>query len=405
MSARGALLLPLLLAGCSSETALLIQIESDLAVPDAVDQLELEAEGFASGQLLNRRFVIESAFPHSFAARPGDNNAEEVTITVTARKRTSSSMTVGDFVAERTVVARFVSGEVRTVRVVLEAACVGIMCPPGQSCVGGMCTSVLPDGGMDGGTPEGGVDSGRDAGPVDGGRDSGPRDGGPDAGPCAAMCEGWSVCGGDGCVDTSNDGRHCGSCGRGCAGTEGCWAGTCAVCAAGYMPCAGRCVDFAVDPYHCGGCDRPCASNQICEAGSCSVAAAGDRCTLPRDLGMATGTTTLALARDMHRHLRPRCLGVVSLRESWVVRWTAPVSATYRFTLRTTPETAMASHDAVIQLYAGGDGPCLCPLAGGCATASGVGTTVQVDLAMTAGQTVRALVGATKAINAELTIE
>lgn len=123
-----------------------------------------------------------------------------------------------------------------------------------------------------------------DAGAIldDGGADS--VDGG--ATPCGP---GLIECGAS-CVDASRDPAHCGGCGRACASTERCSAGTCACdpagpsdcapgCPVGTQDCGGSCVDLARDPRHCGACGDACAVDELCVSGGCQAFRSGRGCT------------------------------------------------------------------------------------------------------------------------------
>ena len=73
-----------LIAGCSGRTAILIEITSSLPVPDAVDALELRIDGLESGASLERSFLLDAPFPHTFSVLPAEP-MEPVVITITAR--------------------------------------------------------------------------------------------------------------------------------------------------------------------------------------------------------------------------------------------------------------------------------------------------------------------------------
>ena len=107
MPRSGVLLAFAVLAGCGSETALLVESQSDLSVPDVVDQLGIAAVGSRSGESLVQVVNVNGGFPHSYAIRAGGDLSEEVTITVTARKRSMPTMTVGAFVTQAVVIGSF----------------------------------------------------------------------------------------------------------------------------------------------------------------------------------------------------------------------------------------------------------------------------------------------------------
>jgi hypothetical protein len=84
--------------------------------------------------------------------------------------------------------------------------------------------------------------------------------------PCTA-CDGV-------CVDTQNDRRHCGGCGKACASGSVCTAGACVAvtpgCAAPLTACSGVCFDLQNDPGHCGSCTTVCGASEFCRAGACT---------------------------------------------------------------------------------------------------------------------------------------
>ncbi|MCB9613165.1 MAG: Hint domain-containing protein [Sandaracinus sp.] len=116
------------------------------------------------------------------------------------------------------------------------------------------------DGGAaDGGVDGGGVDAGRDGGDAgsDAGHDGGGVDAGTDAGdvPCEPACGAARTCCGGACVNTANDGRHCGGCGMPCEGPGNyCTGGRCEA-----VPCTGTCAGTETC---CG--TMCCGAGQIC---------------------------------------------------------------------------------------------------------------------------------------------
>ncbi len=125
--------------GCVEQTALLLEFVSPLSVPDEANQLELEVEGLSSGQMLERQLTLDAPFPHSFLLRPGDDPDEEVTVTVTARRRSDGKDELGAFVLRRVLVASFKAGMVTVVTIELAEDCVGVKCDSGVDCVAGLC--------------------------------------------------------------------------------------------------------------------------------------------------------------------------------------------------------------------------------------------------------------------------
>lgn len=101
------------------------------------------------------------------------------------------------------------------------------------------------------------------------------------AGQCECLA-GLTRCG-DSCIDTTTNLQHCGNCDRACTGPSNCDAGQCA-CAEGFMLCNDSCVDVQEDAAHCGRCDRACGAGQVCKQGDCQMGACvpqtrcGDSC-------------------------------------------------------------------------------------------------------------------------------
>ncbi|MFL5322358.1 MAG: hypothetical protein ACJ790_22055 [Myxococcaceae bacterium] len=108
----------------------------------------------------------------------------------------------------------------------VEAACVGVACNGGRVCSAGVCT-------------------------------------------CGT---GKTDCGADGCVDTSTDEAHCGTCGTSCGVGDTCASGTCVQgsCAAGKTPCGGACVDVKTDAANCNACGNVCGGGRNCVNGACA---------------------------------------------------------------------------------------------------------------------------------------
>jgi hypothetical protein len=76
--------------------------------------------------------------------------------------------------------------------------------------------------------------------------------------------------GGAGCVDTSSDATHCGSCGKSCGAGQACVSGQCICPVAGQVACGfAGCVDLSASPDNCGQCGKSCAAGQACVSGQC----------------------------------------------------------------------------------------------------------------------------------------
>ncbi|MEW5743629.1 MAG: MXAN_6577-like cysteine-rich protein [Myxococcota bacterium] len=105
--------------------------------------------------------------------------------------------------------------------------------------------------------------------------------------PSGVVCREGTVPCGLGCVDTANDVRNCGACGKACGASQECTSGAC-TCTPGTTLCDGSCVVFNYDARHCGACNNACAAGQVCEQGqcraTCSVGSSircGDSCVDP----------------------------------------------------------------------------------------------------------------------------
>ncbi len=112
-------------------------------------------------------------------------------------------------------------------------------------------------------------------------------------------------CPGAGCVDTSNDGRHCGRCGNACPSGQSCIEGGCVpvqTCLSGTNPCGGGSVwtpDDCCDIASCFGCEAgpdpnnpgtsrsqcvdKCVGDHVCNDGVCCLPA-GSGCN-PANVG------------------------------------------------------------------------------------------------------------------------
>lgn len=246
----------LLCAACTDQTALMIEIDASLTVPDEVDVLELTVVGQDSGQMLDRRLALASGFPHTFSVLPGQDESESVTITVTARLGE-------DFVVRRVVRATFQPGTEVQVPIALYEGCVGIECAAGVDCVAGRCTNTAapPDGGVgDAGMPRPDCESDADC-----------DDGDP--------CNGREACEGGSCVSPDTP-----DCDDGVA----CTVDSCADGACSHTPDDSMCVDGDTcdATMGCGGrecepgddgAEDPCDDGNVCNglercvAGTCQT--------------------------------------------------------------------------------------------------------------------------------------
>lgn len=83
----------------------------------------------------------ETPFPLRFSVYAAGNLNETVSVTVDALTNTGGPSMRADYSAR--AIARFVAGEVRTVPILVQRACTGmLMCPADQSCVNGACMAI-----------------------------------------------------------------------------------------------------------------------------------------------------------------------------------------------------------------------------------------------------------------------
>jgi hypothetical protein len=69
-------------------------------------------------------------------------------------------------------------------------------------------------------------------------------------------------------ADLNSDPFNCGACGKVCAASEPCTAGSCGACEA--TVCGSTCVELRTSHDNCGACGNAFAADQCCNAGSCS---------------------------------------------------------------------------------------------------------------------------------------
>ena len=187
-SARGlaplalALALCCLLAACSADelTEFIVVVDSDLAVPTALDEIAILVEG-PSGILKTARASLTGAdavpLPVTLGLRPGIAGATAVTIR-------ADGLVGGVRRLSREVRTSFVVGRRLVVRIALLSRCVDVVCGEGDTCTpDGDCASATVD--PDTLPPFTGNVARVDMGPIDAGPlDLGPPDlGPPDLGP------------------------------------------------------------------------------------------------------------------------------------------------------------------------------------------------------------------------------
>ena len=190
---RALLLLAALLVGCTSVTEIVIEVDTDLAIPTEVDALRVTADVFGGAPRTSVASLGagEIAPPRTITLlyRGGPLGP----VHVEAAALLSSSVRVA-----ATRVLAFEPGRSVRVRIDLEAACVGVPCPASQTCSAGVCrapcelTASCDDAGVP--VPDTGMEADT------GNRDAGPPDAGPpdanvpgDAGATCTLTDG--ICG------------------------------------------------------------------------------------------------------------------------------------------------------------------------------------------------------------------
>jgi len=149
------------LAACDAPlTEVVVVVDSDLAVPEQLDEIFVQVEG-ASGLAYSASAALTGTgaarLPVSVGLRPGDDPNAVLAIRAIGRRDGSGQV-------EAEVRTNFVEGRRLLVRITLRASCLGVRCEMGETCRDGACVDpfvppgTLPpfdgDGGaLDGGTP------------------------------------------------------------------------------------------------------------------------------------------------------------------------------------------------------------------------------------------------------------
>jgi len=151
----------------------------------------------------------------------------------------------------------------------------GNVCPQGQVCTKGACTtSCQPNETLC--TPDGGAaycaNTQSDEANCGSCGNACPAGNVCSSGKCGLSCQlGLTNCNGT-CVDEKSDNANCGACGKACPAGEVCSGGTCGLtCQSGLTDCNGTCVDEQTDNANCGNCGTTCPAGQACSTGKCSL--------------------------------------------------------------------------------------------------------------------------------------
>lgn len=149
-----------------------------------------------------------------------------------------------------------------------------------------------------------------------------------------------TLCGGDQCVDFSNDRLNCGSCGAACNDGFVCSNSTCvAACESGLQACPGNnwCVNVQSSASNCGECGRACQPGQPCVNGIC-----GSECLGPSIMcnqSCTTASSGNAVVTTLHQFAADECIGVVG------------VSGVYNNTFIVTVQPFNDDNNEVYQMY------------------------------------------------------
>ncbi|MEZ4338524.1 MAG: C-type lectin domain-containing protein [Sandaracinaceae bacterium] len=162
----------LAMAGCSGGPTIRVVVESELSIPDQLDEVTVEIAGRTSTAPLTAPGML----PATVELRASGDSLGPFELRVVGRR-------AGADVATVTQSVMFPAEGTTTITVRLDPSCVGVMCMMGERCVAGACVpdtdAGMPDAGADGGRPE-------DGGPPDAGWDAGHDAGDRDAGDCVA---------------------------------------------------------------------------------------------------------------------------------------------------------------------------------------------------------------------------
>lgn len=165
-------------ASCSTQTQLLVFVDSDLAIPGALDRLRVEVQVGERGMAADAALSSRADLPQTLGVT-GSGGDEVRVVAIGSRGDTE--------VVRQVLSTSFVAGETRVVALSLASSCVGVSCGDGETCLLGVCRRATVDGTAlpvwDGNDPSRYLDD-RDAGeppaPVDGGAgDAGPPPGEP----------------------------------------------------------------------------------------------------------------------------------------------------------------------------------------------------------------------------------
>jgi hypothetical protein len=250
------------LAACKSETIndtlVVVEVNSDLAVPAQLDTLEIAVRSAHGGTAAHAWTIGAGTLPVRLGIVPEGSTSGAITVTVTASAAHHPTLI-------QVATSAFVPNEARTLSLFLGADCVAVAPTCGIDKTCRMKACVAPAEGVTLGPFAGDAGAGGppDAGPSDGATPDAPMDAPlADAGDAAmsAMPDALVACG---ALD-----QICCATAPACQGATSCVASACK-CAAPALMCNGACVDSRSDPQNCGACNHGCQGG-TCAMGKCT---------------------------------------------------------------------------------------------------------------------------------------
>ncbi|MFK7986291.1 MAG: hypothetical protein AB8I08_09685 [Sandaracinaceae bacterium] len=255
------------LLGCEANTPtqILVEVDTDLLIPDQVDTFTVVATA-PDGRVQRAVAALGPGLlppPRTVTLlyREGALSPFEVTV---------SAETGGTETVRRSGVVAFRPSETRVWRVQLASACVGVACEAGETCEAGTCRPDVV--GEDELEPWDGTLPPQDAGAFDACQPDERCNGVDDD------CDGMT----DEGFDIDTDPSHCGGCGQSCM-LEGVAEATCSEGSCGIVRCEdgrdncdgvesnGCETDLTTSAAHCGGCGNACRPpERECCASSCA---------------------------------------------------------------------------------------------------------------------------------------
>jgi len=125
-------ILALLVVGCSSQTQLIVAVDTDLTIPGRLDGLRVEVRVAEQTMIASGELTSHDALPQTLGVSGA--GAEEVRVVAVG-------LLAGTEVVRQERVTRFVSGQSRLLPLELAESCVGVSCGEAQTCRRGECVA------------------------------------------------------------------------------------------------------------------------------------------------------------------------------------------------------------------------------------------------------------------------